>query len=262
MRESGIFIYYAHHYIFLKSTTSMFSLASLVLFHTPLYTVLNYIPTPILSIIFLLIDAFGRTVGITAISIDPILSHPLPQVRSSPFLMLLICTLTGGGGAILVPFIDGFSPQWKFGVPGWLKDEGIGVDIWSCTVVGLVYAVLVDAAPEFRILRPAFVQLFGLVGLLPEGEKNSVAEGPFLTKEEARAFCSIVLLVILGIHRSLPVLKGWARGVEKKAEKGAEKVKGAKVGSEKGRTVKDQSPTPTLDDEISPGRTLRNRKKK
>lgn len=68
------------------------------------------------------------------------LSHPNTALRASPWAMIVIATLSGGGGGMIVPAIKGFGPNWGFtDTPSWVKD-GPAIDIWGATVIGYVYA--------------------------------------------------------------------------------------------------------------------------
>lgn len=92
------------------------------------------------EIAFATVDGFSRIMGITTLGVDVVLQHPNAALRTSPWAMIVVATIAGGGGGMIVPAFKGFGPNWGFtDTPSWIKD-GPSVDIWGATVVGYVYA--------------------------------------------------------------------------------------------------------------------------
>lgn len=78
--------------------------------------------------------------GMTTLGVDTVVTHPNQAVRDSPWAMVLIAFVSGGGGGILVPMFKMFGPEWGFtGTPGFVKD-GLPIDVWSAAFIGYVYA--------------------------------------------------------------------------------------------------------------------------
>jgi hypothetical protein len=98
---------------------------------------LPYLPRETL---FCLIDGFSRIMGMTTLGVDTVVSHPNQAVRDSPWAMVLIAFVSGGGGGILVPMFKMFGPEWGFTTtPSFVKD-GLPIDVWSAALIGYVYA--------------------------------------------------------------------------------------------------------------------------
>lgn len=114
-------------------------LIPLIVAKTPILSLILSIPQLPRDLGFSLIDGFSRTVGITTFGVDTVLSHPNEAIRNSPWAMILIATLAGGGGGLIVPAFRGFHADWQFTTPPWVK-EGPGIDVWGATVIGYVYA--------------------------------------------------------------------------------------------------------------------------
>lgn len=110
-----------------------------VLFRSPLSLALLQIPTLPLNILFSAVDGFSRIVGITTFGVDTVISHSDPAVANSPWAMIVIATLAGGGGGLIVPAFKGFHADWAFGTPPWAK-EGPGIDVWGATLIGYIYS--------------------------------------------------------------------------------------------------------------------------
>lgn len=78
--------------------------------------------------------------GMTTLGVDTVLSHPNPNVRTSPWAMVLVAFVSGGGGGLLVPMFKMFGPEWGFtATPAFVKD-GLPIDVWSAALIGYVYA--------------------------------------------------------------------------------------------------------------------------
>lgn len=92
---------------------------------------------------FALFDGFSRTIGATTFGVDTVLAHPNPALNSSPWAMVLISLIAGGGGGLVVPLLGVGRVEWGFReTPGWIR-EGPGVDIWGAALVGYVYACVI-----------------------------------------------------------------------------------------------------------------------
>ena len=117
-----------------------YGLLPLLASHTGLVRLLLSLPAVPRELVFSTIDGFSRTVGITAFGVDAVRAHPNPALRDSPWAMIVVATLAGGGGGMIVPLFKGFGPEWGFTTtPAWVKD-GPGIDIWGASVIGCVYA--------------------------------------------------------------------------------------------------------------------------
>lgn len=90
--------------------------------------------------LFCLVDGFSRIMGMTTLGVDPVVAHPNQAVRDSPWAMVLIAFVSGGGGGVLVPLLNLFGPEWGFTkTPSFVKD-GVPIDVWSAALIGYVYA--------------------------------------------------------------------------------------------------------------------------
>lgn len=158
-----------------------------------------------------MVDGFTRIMGITTLGIDTVLAHPNPALRNSPWAMVAVATLAGGGGGMIVPAFQGFGPEWSLAAtPAWVKN-GPGIDIWGATVIGyvyayvltrlsmkdcsdnrpylLIYSTLIDAHPFFRLLPAALfdnVPLLSSIIHLPKGYLTSKSATPLLPLDEAK----------------------------------------------------------------------------
>ncbi|KAK4048189.1 hypothetical protein OIV83_004894 [Microbotryomycetes sp. JL201] len=161
------------------------------------------------EIFFGMVDGFTRIMGITTLGIDTVLSHPNVALRHSPWAMIAVATLAGGGGGMIVPAFKGFGPEWSLAsTPGWVKD-GPGIDIWGATVAGYVYATLIDAHPFFRVLPNAIftrLPILNLLVKLPKGYLTNKAPTPLLPADEAKIFCALLLGGMLAIRAARPLL--------------------------------------------------------
>ncbi|GAA6062154.1 hypothetical protein JCM10212_002366 [Sporobolomyces blumeae] len=162
---------------------------------------LPYLPREVL---FSLIDGFSRIMGMTTLGVDTVLSHPSQAVRDSPWAMVLIAFVSGGGGGVLVPLFNLFGPEWGFTkTPGFVK-EGLPIDVWSAALIGYVYATLIDAHPMFRTV-PSYLlrHLPGLTQLVdvPKTYLTSTRLTPLIPPAEAKIFCSILLASMLFTSR-------------------------------------------------------------
>ncbi|GAA5947775.1 hypothetical protein JCM3765_001078 [Sporobolomyces pararoseus] len=162
---------------------------------------LPYLPRETL---FCLVDGFSRIMGMTTLGVDTVISHPNQVVRDSPWAMILIAFVSGGGGGILVPMFKMFGPEWGFTTtPGFVKD-GLPIDVWSAAFIGYVYATLIDAHPLFRTI-PAYVfkHLTGLAHFvnLPKSYLTNSRHTVLLQPAEAKIFCSLLLASMLFVSR-------------------------------------------------------------
>lgn len=138
--------------------------------------------------------------GITSFGLDTVLSHPNNAVRTSPWAMIAIASIAGGGGGMIVPAFRGFHADWSFSTPPWVAN-GPGIDIYGATIIGYVYAyvssllqfrdgadggslcrTLIDAHPFFRSLPSLLLPS----DLLPKAYLNSEIPTPFLSSDEAK----------------------------------------------------------------------------
>ncbi|KAM0789388.1 hypothetical protein ACM66B_000217 [Microbotryomycetes sp. NB124-2] len=172
-------------------------------------TLLLSLPKYPREIFFSMVDGFTRIMGITTLGVDTVLSHPNVALRHSPWAMMAVATLAGGGGGMIVPAFKGFGPEWSLAsTPGWVKD-GPGIDIWGATVAGYVYATLIDAHPFFRVLPNAIVSSLPFLKLfvkLPKGYLTNKAPTPLLPPDEAKIFCALLLGSMLAIRAARPLL--------------------------------------------------------
>lgn len=111
----------------------------LVMAKTPVVPFLLSLPYYPRETAFSLVDGFSRIVGITTFGVDTVLAHPNAALRTSPWAMVLVATLAGGGGGLILPSFRGFHADWSFQTPPWVKD-GPGIDVWGATVIGYVYS--------------------------------------------------------------------------------------------------------------------------
>ncbi|GAA5926246.1 hypothetical protein JCM10213_007408 [Rhodosporidiobolus nylandii] len=161
--------------------------------------------------VFCLIDGFSRIMGMTTLGVDVVLAHPNQAVRTSPWAMVLVAFISGGGGGMIVPAFRLFGPEWGFtGTPAWVK-MGMPIDVWSAGFIGYVYATLIDAHPFFRQL-PAFllehVPIFKYLLNVPKAYLTSPTGTALLSPAEAKTFCSLLLAFMLFTTRiGLPLLK-------------------------------------------------------
>lgn len=124
----------------MPSPKQHYSILPLLAAKTGVVSALLSLPYYPRELAFCLVDGFSRIVGITTFGVDTVLSHPNTALRTSPWAMIVVATLAGGGGGMIVPAFKGFSADWSFSnTPGWVKD-GPGIDIWGATVIGYVYA--------------------------------------------------------------------------------------------------------------------------
>ncbi|GAA6032573.1 hypothetical protein JCM8097_004822 [Rhodosporidiobolus ruineniae] len=186
---------------------------------TSLVLSIPYLPRELL---FCAIDAFSRIMGMTTLGVDVVLSHPNNAVRNSPWAMVLVAFISGGGGGMLVPAFKLFGPEWGFTTtPVWVKN-GLPIDVWSAGFIGYVYATLIDAHPFFRVL-PSFVlrhvPALKTVFDVPKAYLTSPRHTALLPAGEAKTFCSLLLFVLLFTSRLiLPLLKSSPSSAVKKAK--------------------------------------------
>lgn len=118
----------------------MRSLIPLLAAKTGLVSLVLSIPSLPRESLFCLIDGFSRIMGMTTLGVDVVLSHPNQAVRNSPWAMVLVAFISGGGGGMLVPTFKLFGPSWGFtDTPAWVKN-GLNIDVWSAGFIGYVYA--------------------------------------------------------------------------------------------------------------------------
>ncbi|GAA5854161.1 hypothetical protein JCM8547_008249 [Rhodosporidiobolus lusitaniae] len=160
---------------------------------------------------FCLIDGFSRIMGMTTLGVDVVLTHPNQAVRNSPWAMVLVAFISGGGGGMLVPAFKLFGPEWGFtATPVWVKN-GLPIDVWSAGLIGYVYATLIDAHPFFRVLPSIVVNHLPAIRPwfnLPKAYLTSPRHTALLSPAEAKTFCSLLLAFLLFSTRiALPLLK-------------------------------------------------------
>ena len=115
------------------------SLLPLLAAKSGLVSALLSLPALPREVLFATVDGFSRITGITTFGVDSVLTHSNPALRNSPWSMVLVALIAGGGGGMILPAIRGFHADWGFGTPSWVKD-GPGVDIWGAGFIGFVYA--------------------------------------------------------------------------------------------------------------------------
>lgn len=146
-----------------------------------------------------ILDALGRSLLLTTISFNIILSHPSPEISQNPFLLLITGWILTVPSASLTFALGLFEKEWKISTPGELKPGGWkAVDFWIGPVIAFVYGGLTRAHPAF--VRPfdfARSMLFSQVGQ-DEGVYN--AEHAGLIKpwagEDARSICAIIVAAL------------------------------------------------------------------
>lgn len=121
------------------TTRRVNSIVPLVVAKSPILPFLRSLPRVPLEIFFCMLDGFTRTMGATSLGLDAVLSHSDQGVRTSPWAMIVIATITGGGGGMIVPMFNIIQPNWAFVTPPFVRD-GPNIDIWGATFVGYVYA--------------------------------------------------------------------------------------------------------------------------
>ncbi|GAA5974261.1 hypothetical protein JCM21900_003024 [Sporobolomyces salmonicolor] len=168
-----------------------------------LVSIVLSLPYLVRETLFCLIDGFSRIMGMTTLGVDMVLAHSNPAVRTSPWAMVLIAFISGGGGGMLVPLFKMFGPEWGFtATPGFVK-EGLPIDVWSAAFIGYVYATLIGL-PYFAQF-PAFINMhFPAVREFFYGPKGSLtppASAAILPSSEAKIFCSILLASMLFFTR-------------------------------------------------------------
>ena len=131
----------------------LFRLIPLGVSKTPVLPFLLSLPYYPREGMFSLVDGFSRIVGITTFGVDTVLSHPNSALRTSPWAMVLVATLAGGGGGLIVPSFNGFHADWAFATPPWVKN-GPGIDVWGATVIGYVYAFVPRLCTAQTALTP------------------------------------------------------------------------------------------------------------
>ncbi|BGP48994.1 hypothetical protein JCM10450v2_004873 [Rhodotorula kratochvilovae] len=160
--------------------------------------------------LFCVIDGFSRIMGMTTLGVDVALAHPNQAVRNSPWAIVLVAFLSGGGGGMLVPAFRMFGPEWGFiSTPAFVK-TGLPIDVWSAGFIGYVYATLIDAHPFFR--KPVAYALTHVPALrdvfdVPKAYLSSPRHSALLQPGEAKIFCALLLALMLFTSRlALPAL--------------------------------------------------------
>ncbi|GAA6002913.1 hypothetical protein JCM10207_001894 [Rhodosporidiobolus poonsookiae] len=188
-----------------------YGLIPLVAHKLGLTSLILSLPTLPRETLFCLIDGFSRIMGMTTLGVDVVLKHPQQAVRDSPWAMVLVAFISGGGGGMIVPAFRLFGPEWGFtGTPGWVKD-GMPIDVWSAGFIGYVYATLIDAHPFFRRL-PAFVlthvPALRAIFNVPKAYLTSPRYTALLAAAEAKTFCSLLLFAMLFATRiGIPLIR-------------------------------------------------------
>ncbi|KAK4057327.1 hypothetical protein OIO90_001824 [Microbotryomycetes sp. JL221] len=203
-------------------------------------TMLLNLPKYPREIFFAMVDGFTRIMGITTLGIDTVLSHPNVALRNSPWAMIAVATLAGGGGGMIVPAFKGFGPEWSLAsTPGWVKD-GPGIDIWGATVAGYVYATLIDAHPAFRALPNAIFNRLPILNLfvkLPKGYLTNKAPTPLLPPDEAKIFCALMLGSMLAVRAARPLIASLSSPAPKRKSIAAKSSSPAAVNSAQSSAV-------------------------
>ncbi|KAL8280789.1 hypothetical protein RQP46_006793 [Phenoliferia psychrophenolica] len=198
-----------------------YAILPLVVAKSPLLPFLLSIPYYPREVMFSMVDGFSRITGITTFGVDTVLSHPNAALRTSPWAMILVATLAGGGGGLIVPSFRGFHADWSFATPPWVKD-GPGIDVWGATVIGYVYSTLIDAHPVFRQV-PDFlfnkVPILSSLVHLPKGYLDSPGSTPLLQPHEAKIACSLLLFSMLATKVLLPLVAVYFAAKPKVANK-------------------------------------------
>lgn len=128
------------------------SLIPLVAAKTGLVSLILSLPTLPRETLFCLIDGFSRIMGMTTLGVDVVLTHPNAAVRSSPWAMVLVAFLSGGGGGMLVPMFGMFGPEWGFTTTPSFVKNGLSIDVWSAAFIGYIYASALS--PPFPSFPP------------------------------------------------------------------------------------------------------------
>ena len=131
-----------------KLTRCARRLIPLVAAKTGLVSLILSLPTLPRESLFCVIDGFSRIMGMTTLGVDVVLTHPNEAVRSSPWAMILVAFLSGGGGGMLVPMFKMFGPEWGFTTTPAFVKTGLPIDVWSAAFIGCVYA----CAPSLSLL--------------------------------------------------------------------------------------------------------------
>ncbi|GAA5890566.1 hypothetical protein JCM8208_004917 [Rhodotorula glutinis] len=190
-----------------------YGLIPLLAAKTGLVSLILSLPTLPRESLFCVIDGFSRIMGMTTLGVDVVLTHPNEAVRSSPWAMILVAFLSGGGGGMLVPMFKMFGPEWGFTTTPAFVKSGLPIDVWSAAFIGYVYATLIDAHPFFR--RPVSYLLAHVPALrqhvfdVPKGYLGaSVRRSALLQPAEAKIFCALLLASMLFTSRLvLPVVR-------------------------------------------------------
>ncbi|KAI5476447.1 hypothetical protein MNV49_007760 [Pseudohyphozyma bogoriensis] len=177
-----------------------YAIIPLIAAKSPIVPFILSLPALPRDLFFSFVDGFSRTFGITTLGVDSVLSHSHPGLRNSPWSMVLVATIAGGGGGLLVPAFRLFSPEWGFNAtPPWVT-HGPGIDVWGATVIGYVYATLIDAHPFFRLLPNYIYTLFPFLNSivhLPKNYLSAAGSQPLLPNNEAKVACSLLLASML-----------------------------------------------------------------
>lgn len=173
---------------FLISTPlTLCSIIPLIVANSPLLAMIQATPRLPREMLFSMFDGFSRTMGATTMGVDAVLSHPNPLVSSSPWTMVLIGLIAGGGGGLVVPLFRIIEPEWGFtSTPSYIKD-GPGIDIWGAALVAYVYATLIDAHPFFRLL-PSILMKQVPFDVLPKAYLTATRATPLLPASEAKVY--------------------------------------------------------------------------
>lgn len=140
---------------------------------------------------------------------------------------LLIGTLIGGGGPIVLSCFTLTQPTWTLRTPVFLTSPSslLAVDIWSATFVSFLYLVLTTPGglpsllptnfsnfkPLFTSHQTLFDPLVSIFNLKPTNKSitnhflsltSSSKGNSLLDKQQAYVLCGIVLFTILALNRS------------------------------------------------------------
>ncbi|GAA6005650.1 uncharacterized protein JCM10292_006726 [Rhodotorula paludigena] len=207
-----------------------YGLIPLLAAKTGLVSLVLSIPSLPRESLFCLIDGFSRIMGMTTLGVDVVLSHPNQAVRNSPWAMVLVAFISGGGGGMLVPAFKLFGPSWGFtDTPAWVKN-GLNIDVWSAGFIGYVYATLIDAHPFFR--KPVAYLLTHLPALrgffdVPKAYLTSPRHTVLLQPGEAKIFCSLLLASMLFTSRIVVPLLSRSSAAQQQKRKAVAGIKEA-----------------------------------
>lgn len=213
---------------------------------------------------FALVDGVCRSEGIAQLGVTTVRTHPNALIASSPFAAILIGTLVGGGGPLLIGAFSLEEANWTLRTPTWLTQPAslLAIDVWSSALLSALYAGLTSPLgfsslilPEHRAWLkgaqgPAILYApleMASAALEIERRENTTfkpyrfgqeVEGAYLSIQEAHALCAIVLFTILAGQRlGLAVLSPFSRGPKKPESVKAKTLTTAAPSSKKKKSI-------------------------